>query len=162
MNIQTGTVKFPVAKIFETQYGLRQNAVITLDNGDEVKIWKEPNSQISTWKKGDKVQVIRTDKGWSVPDNSLQTNQSQPFIEKNTPPVLNQQRFSNAQSNHIQRIPDAQTKIEMAKYIEFMTKTYHYTYTQVCNEMQNENLKDELLKDIATSIFIQTNKKFGL
>lgn len=58
------TVKFPPREATQTTRGPRINALVTLPDGQEVKIWaNEGDGLVSTWKKGDTVTVKPTKDG---------------------------------------------------------------------------------------------------
>lgn len=62
-----GTVKFTVGKVFTTAYGERINAVLTLANGEEFKLWGSPSdSTLLSLKKGQVVQLADGGKGWKL------------------------------------------------------------------------------------------------
>jgi hypothetical protein len=58
------------------------------------------------------------------------------------------------------RLPYAQNA-EMLNYSQDMAKLYHCIFNQVCEQFSDLLLKDELLKDISTTLFIQTNRRFN-
>jgi hypothetical protein len=149
MKIVTGTVKFTAGKIITTQYGQRQNAVVTLENGEEIKIWQEPNGVISAWQKGQKVQVIETAKGWSVPDNAAR-------------PVATQVHSTEIINSASTKLPDRETRQKMLAYIDFQVTQYTYIYTKIGEREEFQGLPLDALKDIATTIFIQNNRAFSL
>lgn len=65
----TATVKYPAREATQTSRGPRINALVTLPDGQEVKIWaNEGDGLVSTWKKGQTVTVRLTKDGkWYDP-----------------------------------------------------------------------------------------------
>lgn len=60
----TATVKYPARDATKTSRGPRINALVTLPDGQEVKIWaNEGDGLVSTWKKGQTVMVKPTKDG---------------------------------------------------------------------------------------------------
>ena len=58
------TVKFPAREATQTTRGPRINALVTLPDGQDVKIWaNEGDGIVSTWKKGQTVTVRPTKDG---------------------------------------------------------------------------------------------------
>ena len=67
LTVHTATVKFPAGKTFTTQYGDRVNAVLTLDDGEEIKLWGNPGDpNLTALKKGQQVAVVQDQKGWKL------------------------------------------------------------------------------------------------
>ena len=65
----SATVKYPARDATQTSRGPRINALVTLPDGQEVKIWaNEGDGLVSTWKKGQTVTVRLTKDGkWYDP-----------------------------------------------------------------------------------------------
>ena len=60
----TATVKFPAREATQTTRGPRINALVTLPDGQDVKIWANENDGlVSTWQKGQTVTVKLTKDG---------------------------------------------------------------------------------------------------
>jgi hypothetical protein len=60
----TATVKYPAREATQTTRGPRINALVTLPDGQDVKIWaNEGDGLVSTWKKGQTVTVRLTKDG---------------------------------------------------------------------------------------------------
>lgn len=159
MKVLNATVRFGAGKVFENKFGKSQNAKAILDNGTEITIWCKADipNEIQKWKTGDKVQVIEDNGKFKAVET-----------DKPYPPTEMEKRETAAitEGYPMQTVsmiePPRQTKIQMLQYIEFQVKQYHFIFNKVCEEMEHANLKDELIKDISTSIFIQTNRKFNL
>ena len=60
----TATVKFPAREATQTTRGPRINALVTLPDGQEVRVWANENDGlVSTWQKGQTVTVKLTKDG---------------------------------------------------------------------------------------------------
>jgi hypothetical protein len=60
----TATVKFPAREATQTTRGPRINALVTLPDGQEVRVWANENDGlVSTWQKGQTVTVRPTKDG---------------------------------------------------------------------------------------------------
>ncbi|NEP00876.1 MAG: hypothetical protein F6K58_19865 [Symploca sp. SIO2E9] len=74
-------VKYPAGRTVETKYGSRINVVLTLPNGEDVKLWSNPDDQaLTSLRKGQAVQVAQGIKGgWQLlqtQENGVTQNQS--------------------------------------------------------------------------------------
>ncbi len=63
MQIKSGTVKYPAGKVFDSQWGERQNVLVTLSDGTEEQIWFKAGQQPhTTLQKGQAFQVLYEEK----------------------------------------------------------------------------------------------------
>jgi hypothetical protein len=175
MTVTKGKVIFPAGREFPSMYSStsRQNVKVLLQTGEEVTIWENVGHPFTRLQKDDLIDVIQTAKGYSVSESSIpnaapQIGFKQSAQSGNVAPIFAQMAHQNAAAaradapevDRLSKIPPPQTMHEIKTYTEYLSRHYHFIYKTVCAEMETENLKDELLKDISTSIFIQTNKKF--
>lgn len=58
--------------------------------------------------------------------------------------------------------PPDSVKKKMIEYIDFSAQVYRHCFHAVSNALQDEGLKDPQIKDITTTIFIQTVRRFNL
>ncbi len=58
--------------------------------------------------------------------------------------------------------PPKAVKKQMIEYIDFSAQVYRHCFHAVSDALQNEGLKDPQIKDITTTIFIQTVRRFNL
>jgi hypothetical protein len=64
MTYLNATVKYPSGKVLQTQNGPRVNAVLTSDQGEEIKVWGDADDQaLLGLRKGQKVQLEQSDRG---------------------------------------------------------------------------------------------------
>lgn len=107
---------------------------------------------------GATVTLVADGKGYSVADvqpaahAALPTNASGPFPP--APALAATQRPPTKSKEEIRE--------ERSRYRRALVKEYAETFKAVCDEMQEYSLPDALLKDISTSIFIQTVRHFNL
>jgi hypothetical protein len=75
LNLTYGRVKFTAGQPKQTQYGMRINVVVTLPDGEELKLWGDPGDPaLSSLTKGQQVQLAQNAKGnWQL----VQQQQSQ-------------------------------------------------------------------------------------
>ncbi len=65
--IHTATVKFAAQREpLQTTNGPRINCVFTLESGEEVKVWGDPDDIIGFLSKGEKVSLVKTKNSWKV------------------------------------------------------------------------------------------------
>ena len=59
MQIKNGTVKYPAGKVFQSDWGERQNIVVEMDDGSTEKLYfaagRQPHASL---KRGESVQVL--------------------------------------------------------------------------------------------------------
>lgn len=163
MKILNATVKFPAGKVFDGKFGKTQNAKAILDNGTEVTIWcrADEHHEIKKWRKGEKVQILEENGKYKAIETDRPFEDT-PLEKKQMDEIIKQGQLEQMKYQAAMIEPPRQQKQMIAKYVEFQKKLYHFIFNQVSDEMQDVGLKDETLKDIATTLFIQTNKKFML
>jgi hypothetical protein len=67
ITIVKGQIKYPAAKVLNTTHGPRVNAVVVLENSQEIKIWGNPDDEIAKCHKGDFIELIQTQNGgWKM------------------------------------------------------------------------------------------------
>ncbi len=146
MQIKNGTVKYPANKVFQSDWGERQNIVVEMDDGTEEKLYfaagRQPHASL---KRGEPVQVLYeggkrrllvNDK----PDTPIQQPQPQPQYQGLTP----------------------DQKRAIANYIQDQAKLMRY-----CLETARENFSEQVeteesIRTLATTLFIATQRHFGL
>jgi hypothetical protein len=64
MEVIEATVKFPPGRAFESQFGPRVNALLSLLDGTDIKVWGNPNDvALSALKRGQAVKVLVDHRG---------------------------------------------------------------------------------------------------
>lgn len=145
-------VKYPASKVFETQYGSRVNAVLTVGD-EEVKIWGEPNTpkgeQLKALKRGETVLVIDDNGKYKLLESEA----------KNT--NTNTNSNGNSKQNYEPLTPDK--KREIATYIKDMAGLYGFCLEQAKGLNKDDlTLPPEAIKDVATTLFITSQRHFNL
>ena len=67
MNIFKGKIKYTAGKVYDGQFGQSINAVITLTNGEDVRVYGKPDDEkLKSLKKDEEVTVIYDNKSYKV------------------------------------------------------------------------------------------------
>lgn len=149
-------VKYPVNKIISTQYGERVNIVCTCGE-DEITIWADANSskaeQLRTYKKGDMVLVF-------------DDNGKHKLLESNTGNTSTNGSNNGATTKAIKQNYEPLSddkKREIAAYVKDMTGLYGFCLEQAKGMYKYDlSLTPDAIKDIATTLFITSQRHFNL
>lgn len=155
LTVYSGTVKFTPGKVFETQYGQRINAVVTVaETGEEIKLWGSPgDSTLIALTNGQQVSLAQGQKGWQL---------------LSVPPAEDSAPTSSGNGKAQAHAPlDPEQKKQVAAYIDQMADLYGYCLKQVVNRQLTDidvTLPDteERVRAVATTLFIQACRKFNL
>ncbi len=146
MQIKNGRIKYAAGKVFQSDWGERQNIVVEMDDGSTEKLYfaagRQPHASLKRGQsvavlfEGGKRRLVVSDK----PDTPTQPSQPQPQYQGLTP----------------------DTKRAIANYIQDQAKLMRY-----CLETARENFSDQIeteesLRTLATTLFIATQRHFGL
>ncbi len=146
MQIKNGTVKYPANKVFQSDWGERQNIVVEMDDGSEEKLYFEKGRQPhASLKRGEPVTIL-----YENGKRRLVVN------DKQNPPTQQPQ----PQPQYQGLTPD--TKRAYANYVQDQAKLMRY-----CLETARENFSDQVeteesIRTLATTLFIATQRHFGL
>lgn len=146
----------PVASKFNG--AMRQS--VTVQVGQEiVQLWENCPTRISAWKKGQTQYVRKNHRGLYESVESYGEANAAP-VELETPPkAVSVERYAA----HVVSVePSDETKRQAVAYIAFHAKVYGSIFAEVQKEMQRFGLDVKEEKDIATTLYIQTVRKFGL
>ncbi len=138
------TVKYAAGQPRDTQYGPRINVVCTPAEGDDIKLWGNPDDAISHLKKGQSVQILHEFKNGKDSYKLLQAaaDLSGPQAEA---PALS-----------------AEQKQAIAQYIQEQSKLLGYCLQTVRTDENISQLSEDSQRACAMSIYIATQKKFNL
>ncbi|XGV85774.1 MAG: hypothetical protein ACAF42_00050 (plasmid) [Limnothrix sp. BL-A-16] len=142
-SLTTATIKFPVAKIFDGQYGPSCNVLVTMPDGSELKIWGKPD-ELQSYRRGDSIALLQDAKGKFKPVAIAQTPQpaQHPAPQATAPkPELD--------------------KVAIADYATQQAKLYSYCYQQARSVM-SPDAPDAAIQAAASSVYIATSRKFNL
>ncbi|QUY45786.1 hypothetical protein [Acaryochloris marina] len=145
--ILTAKVKFP-AKEWDTQHGPRLNAKITLPDGEDIKIWGNPDDAVlKALRKGQPVQVAKDSKGkYSLVEQAPVPGQ--PLVVE-APPLDTGEIGEDAKS-------------AIASYISHRAALYSFCYQEASRELGKHEVSEETIKCAASTLFISAQKKFGI
>ena len=151
MQIKSGVVKFPAGKEFPDKFNpgqTKQNLKIQMDDGTDETIWfrtgRQPHAGLQ---RGQTVQVLFSERLGKMTRRLLVNDKP-----------ANQQPEPQPQYQGL--TPD--TKRAIANYIQDQAKLMRY-----CLETARENFSDQIeteesLRTLATTLFIATQRHFGL
>lgn len=148
-------VKYPASKVFETQYGERVNAVLTVGD-DEIKIWGEPNTpkgeQLKALKRGETVLVIDDNGKYKLLESD----------SKNT----NGNGNGNGNSKPDYAPLSDDKKRAVASYIKDMAGLYSFcretSIKTLSERFDEQELTPDDVRSMTATLFIATQKHFGI
>lgn len=153
IELVTGVVKYPVGKVISTQYGDRVNVVILLTDGQtEVKLWGNTDDEnLRSLKRNQAVQLAKDAKGYKL----VSSGDTSP-TSKGTPT-----------SDPLATFRDEGTRETMKTYIKWQAKLFgqclREAYQMASPDEEGEQLiSSEDIRAIATTLYLQTVKKFNL
>jgi len=148
-------VKYPASKILNTKYGEKVNAIFDC-NGEEIAIWADANSQKAEMLKN----LIKGEQKLILDDNGkyklLEDSQS-------TPTNGNGNSNGNGKTNSNYEPLSDDKKREIAAYVKDMTGLYGFCLEQAKGMYKYDlSLTPDAIKDIATTLFITSQRHFNL
>lgn len=149
MKLISATVKGNPRQV-TTKYGDRLVADCLIGDGQEVTIWRPSNdAELMGRRDGERLTLAVDSKGKYHLMESLSTGLVEPTV------------FANG-NGHNSENNDGSRKAEIADYINRLVQLYGYTFKKVRLQMSDSGLPIECVKDISTSVFIQTARHFDL
>lgn len=143
----TGTVKYPTRAPMDYSGRLRINAVVTI-NGEDVKLWGDPNDAIASLVKGQTVTVLWDGKGWKLAEQPTQ---------QLTPPTAANPMGRAIPSGEI----PSEMKPAIAAYITQMADLYAFGYSQAKRALPTDT-PDAAVQAAASTVFIAAQRKFNV
>jgi len=148
-------VKYPASKILNTKYGEKVNAIFDC-NGEEIAIWADANSQKAEMLKN----LIKGEQKLILDDNGkyklLEDSQS-------TPTNGNGNSNGNGKTNSNYEPLSDDKKREIAAYVKDMAGLYGFCLEQAKGMYKYDlSLTPDAIKDIATTLFITSQRHFNL
>jgi hypothetical protein len=132
------------ARIIKTAQGDRSLIYAQVANGDKHAIYRAAGDpEITGLKDGQEVEISIRGKGHA----DLVTRPQMGFSiapAPTTPPA------------------QSQRSIDIKNYIEHLGKIYGDCYTTATNQLESTGLEKPEIKDVATSLFIQTTRHFNI
>jgi hypothetical protein len=152
MNILKGKVKYTAGKVFEGQYGPSINAVITLDNGTEARVYgKADDTKLMALKKDDAVTVIHDGKSYKVAFDMVTANEIPEKVQTPTE-GSNVQQAANVPPKSNGKL----TPYEITEKATFMTSVY----ADIFHQLQASGLEPAQAQPAAATIFIKLGNYF--
>jgi len=150
ITMATGKVKYPCGKPKDFGHGDRVNSVVTLDNGEDAKLWGKPDDQaLVSLRKGQTVNLIYDGKNYKLV-NSQPVNTSQPATTSQTPAPVAKSELSKEQKQAI------------VGYIEGRADLLKFCWTTAKTKLADVTTDEESLRCAASTLFIAAQKKFNL
>lgn len=148
-------VKFPASKILNTKYGEKVKAIFEC-NGEEIAIWADANSQkaemLKNLTKGEQKLILDDNGKYKLLEDS-QTSQ----------PNGNGNSNGNGKTNSNYEPLSDDKKREIAAYVKDMTGLYGFCLEQAKGMYKYDlSLTPDAIKDIATTLFITSQRHFNL
>jgi hypothetical protein len=146
----------------QSSYNMDMVVSIAVKNPDNsiTNIWGVEGSTISLYKMGDPIEYAKSGKEYvffhAPTAQSVNASSVGDATKTPTPSV---QAPLNIQNGWVE--PSAVTKKSMLEYTAFQAKVYLHIFKSVSDDFADMGLKDAELKDISTTIFIQTQRKFN-
>ncbi len=144
MKIKNGRIKYPAGKVFQSDWGERQNIVVEMDDGSEEKLYfaagRQPHASLKRGQsvailfEGGKRRLLVNDK----PD--IPTEPPQPAYQELTP----------------------DTKRAIANYVQDQADLLGFCLKMASEKFGNQIETEESLRTLATTLFIATQRHFGL
>ena len=150
----------PNAPVASKYNGAMRQSIRVEVGGEEIQIWENCPTRISTWKQGQTQYVRKNHRGFYESVESYgEANAA--HVETEMPPKA--APVASKYTPHVVSVePSDETKRQALEYIKFQTKVYASIFGEVQKEMQRFGLDVKEEKDIATTVYIQTVRKFSL
>lgn len=152
MNILKGRVKYTAGKVFEGQYGPSINAVITLDNGTEARVYgKADDEKLKSLKKDDAVTVIHDGKSYKVAFDMVTADEIPEKVQTPTEGAKVQETANVPPKNNGKLTPE-----EITEKATLMTSVY----ADIFHQLQASGLEPAQAQPAAATIFIKLGNYF--
>jgi len=137
----TARVKYGAGQPRETQYGMRINALLTLLDGTEHRLWGQPDDPaIASLRKGQQVQLLHDGKSYKLIADSQPAQVKQPVATELTP----------AQKRAI------------AEYVTGQADLLKFCWTTAAVRLGGIATEEESIRCAAASLYIAAQRKFNL
>jgi hypothetical protein len=137
----TARVKYAAGQPRATQYGMRINALLTLPDGTEHRLWGQPDDrEIAALKKGQQVQLLHDGKGYKLIPNNPPTQAKQPVATELTP----------------------EQKWAIAEYVTGQADLLKFCWTTATAKLEGLATEEESIRCAASSLYIAAQRKFNL
>lgn len=153
MQIKTGTVKYPAGKVFNSEWGERQNVLLTLSDGSEEQIWFKAGQQPhAALQRGQPVQVLFEERNGKT-QRRLIVNESAPPEPTATPEVV-----EAGMSPERKRVIAAYVE-EQANLLGYCLKTSREKFASADAPLVES---EESIRALAVSLYIAAQRRFSI
>ncbi len=154
VTVYKGVVKMATKKVFDSKFNdqKRMNITVSTDSGD-ITIWGHANGMIKDFETGDAIEFAKNGNEYIILDRKANAK-----TDTATKPTNYNQSVGNSLK---WQQPSKDIKQSMLDYTAFQSKVYLHIFKSVSTDFADMALKDSELKDISTTIFIQTQRKFN-
>jgi hypothetical protein len=143
----TARVKYGAGQPRETQYGMRINALLTLPDGTEHRVWGKPEDRaIASLKKGQQVQLLHDGKGYKLVADNQPAQVKQLVATELTP---EQKRAAEGIRN------------EIAEYVTGQANLLKFCWTTAAVKLGGIATEEESIRCAAASLYIAAQRKFN-
>lgn len=148
IQLTTGKVKYTPGTPRDTQYGPRINAVLTLPDGTEAKLWGDPDdASLLALKKGESVQLAKNAKGnWQLVSAAPVEAPSNGAVTPTKP-------------NQVTQLLSDDEKRAIAAKVSENAKLMKYCLQQAREHCSEYLETSEDLRAVATTLFLQAVKR---
>lgn len=128
-------------------------------DGTTEDIWQQVGSPIFLYRQNDPIEYTRNGK------NIVFINQPTATHRSDNAPVNVPKNAQNTEGGHTRKWekPSSDERLNLMNYSTHLVDIHSHIFDTVVTkyDKNNYNFKDEILKDITTTIFIQTIRKFN-
>jgi hypothetical protein len=143
LQLVKGMVKFPAQQPRNYGYGERINVVVSLSDGEEIRLWGKPGDPIGELSKGQPVTLAYDGKSYKLADSAP------------TAPDRSSATVPSAGMT-----PD--TKRAIASYVEDLAALYVFCFDTAAAKLSDRIQDADAIKDVATTLFLSACRKFNL
>jgi hypothetical protein len=153
MQIKTGTVKYPASRVFNSEWGERQNVLLTLSDGSEEQIWFKAGQQPhAALQKGQSVQVLFEEHNGKTQRRLIVNESAQP--EATTSPLVVQPGMSLEQKQALAAYVE-----EQAALLGYCLKTSRERFASADAPLVES---EESIRALAVSLYIAAQRRFSM
>ena len=143
--ILTAIVKYGAGQPRQTQYGMKINALLTLPDGAEHRLWGKPDDvAIASLKRGQSVQLLHDGKSYKLVGN----------VEPTQTPATAAKPITTELT--------VEQKKAIANYVNGQADLLKYCWDTARIKLEGTVAEEESIRCAASCLFIAAQKKFNL
>jgi hypothetical protein len=160
IQVKSGTVKYPAGKVFDSQWGERQNILVALNDGTEEHIWfKAGQTPHATLQKGQAIQVLYEERNGKTQRRIIVSDETRETAsEPNIVPVTTTTPLGAELTPDQKRAIAAYIR-EQAELLGFCLKVSREKFANKNNPLVET---EESIRTLATSLYITVQRKFQI